>query len=280
MSDRPAPDPGPGPLTGIESWPVDHAAAVVVTAGRGLVHAVGDLDRPFALASVTKPLVATALLVAVEEEVVSLDAPAGPEGATVRHLLAHASGLGLDGFELARPGRRRIYSNAGFEVLGEVLSTACGLTPATYLAEAVTEPLGMAATELRGSPAHAAVGTARDLARWVAELLEPGRVLAPETVEAARTVAFPGLDGLVPGYGKQSPNDWGLGFEVRGTKDPHWTSPANSPATFGHFGRSGTFAWVDPVARTALVALTDREFGGWVRPRWPALGTAVLDHSP
>lgn len=265
----------PGPLSALADWPVDHAAAAVVDRTGTVTAAVGDQDRPFALASVTKPLFALAVLVAVEEESLDLDGPAGPEGSTVRHLLAHASGLGLDGGELARPGRRRIYSNAGFDVLGTVLEAATDLEPAAYLDEAVLAPLGMAATHLDGSPAHAAVSTVADLVRMVTELMAP-RLLAPDTVAAATDVAFPGLDGLVPGYGKQSPNDWGLGFEVKGTKAPHWTAPGGSPRTYGHFGRSGTFFWVDPTAGTALVVLTDRSFEAWAKPLWPALGAAVL----
>lgn len=262
------------PLDALADWPVDHVAAVVVGPD-GVRDAHGDLGHRFALASVTKPLFATAVLVALEEETLGLDDPAGPDGATVRHLLSHASGLGLEGGEIARPGRRRIYSNAGFEVLGAALTGACGFAAGGYLAEAVLAPLGMEATSLDGSPAHAATSTAADLARWVGELLAP-TLLAADTVALARTVAFPGLDGLVPGYGKQSPNDWGLGFEIKGTKDPHWTAPDGDPATFGHFGRSGTFAWVDPHREVALVVLTDREFEAWAKPLWPALSTAVL----
>lgn len=268
---EPAP---PGPLAAVADWPCDTVAAAVVDRS-GVRFAHGDLDHPFALASLTKPLVATAVLVAAEEESLGLDDPAGPEGATVRHLLAHASGLGLDGGVLARPGRRRIYSNAAYEELGRVLEAATGLEAATYLHEGVAGPLGMAATRLEGSPAHAARSTVADMARFAAEVLDP-QVLAPETVACATEVAFAGLDGLVPGYGKQSPNDWGLGFEVRGHKDPHWTGSANSPATVGHFGRSGTFFWVDPGPGVALVVLTDREFEGWAKPRWPALSDAVL----
>ncbi len=267
-------DPEPGPLAAVDEWPVAHVAAAVVDRD-GVRWATGDLDRRFALASVTKPLVATAALLAVEEGSLALDRPAGPEGATVAHLLAHASGLGLDGRELAKPGRRRIYSNTGFEVLGDVMAADTGIPVADYLREGVLAPLGMAATGLDGSPAWAASSSAADLARWAGELLHP-RLLAAATVARARTVAFPGLDGLVPGYGKQSPNDWGLGFEIKGTKDPHWTAPEGSPATFGHFGRSGTFVWVDPDAGRALVVLTDEEFEAWAKPRWPALSTAVL----
>jgi CubicO group peptidase (beta-lactamase class C family) len=42
------------------------------------------------------------------------------------------------------------------------------------------------------------------------------------------------------------PNDWGLGFELRDTKEPHWTGTRNSPRTYGHFGGSGSFLWLDP----------------------------------
>lgn len=266
--------PSPGPLAAIADWPVANASAVVVGPD-GIRHAHGDLDRTYWLASVTKPLFATAVLVAVEEESLALDTPAGPEGSTVAHLLSHASGLGLDGGELAAPGRRRIYSNVGYNVLGTTLAGACDLAPATYLAEAVLAPLGMDATALDGSPASGATSTAADLALWVGELLRP-TLLAPETVERARTVTFPGLDGLVPGYGKQSPCDWGLGFELKGAKAPHWTAPDGDPATFGHFGRSGTFLWIDPRRELALVVLTDREFEAWAKPLWPALASAVL----
>lgn len=264
-----------GPLSAIDDWPVPHAAACVIDLD-GVRWTTGDLDRPFPLASVTKPLVATAALLAVEERSLDLDQAAGPEGSTVAHLLSHASGLGLDGRTLAEPGRRRIYSNTGFEVLGETMETATGMSVASYLAEGVLGPLGMRSTALEGSPAHGATSTAADLTRWAAELLAP-RLLAPATVERARTVAFPGLDGLVPGFGKQSPNDWGLGFEVKGTKSPHWTAPDGNPATFGHFGRSGTFVWLDPDQGRALVVLTDEEFEAWAIRLWPLLSQAVVD---
>jgi CubicO group peptidase (beta-lactamase class C family) len=262
------------PLDLLADWPVANAAAAVV-GPEGVRQTYGDLDRPFWLASVTKPLFATAVLVAIEEESLTLDQPAGPEGSTVAHLLSHASGLGLDGGSIAKPGRRRIYSNAGFNLLGQTLGGACAMAPATYLAEAVLDPLGMTATALDGSPASGATSTVADLTRWVGELLAPS-LLAASTVDLARTVAFPGLDGLVPGYGKQSPNDWGLGFEIKGGKDPHWTAPDGDPATFGHFGRSGTFVWIDPSVPVGLIVLTDREFESWAKPLWPAVSTAVL----
>jgi CubicO group peptidase (beta-lactamase class C family) len=89
-------------------------------------------------------------------------------------------------------------------------------------------------------------------------------------------VVFPGLAGVLPGIGRQEPNDWGLGFELKDAKRPHWTGSGNSPATFGHFGGSGTFLWVDPTAGIACTCLTDLDFGDWALDAWPALSDAVL----
>ncbi len=259
----------------VDEWPVDRVAVTVVGDG-GAIASRGPVDGPFELASVTKLLSAVAVLVAVEEGTLELDAPAGPDGSTIRHLLAHASGLAPDGQVLGPPGTRRIYANAGFDVLGHELERASGMTFADYLREAVTAPLGMTATHLDGSPAFAGVGTATDLARFAAELLTP-TLLAAETLREATEVQFAGLRGVLPGYGSHDPNDWGLGFELRTTKSPHWTAPAASARTFGHFGASGTFLWVDPDRRLACVCLTDRPFGEWAVERWPALSQALLD---
>jgi CubicO group peptidase (beta-lactamase class C family) len=263
----------------VAAWPVGNAAVAVCTAD-GPVAAAGDAGRPFRLASLTKVLTALATWVAVEEETVALDQPAGPPGATVRHLLAHASGLAPDDRRpLAGPGERRIYSNAGFEVLAEVVADAAGMPFGRYLAEAVLDPLGMEATTLEGSPAHGALGTVHDLTALAVELLRPTLVDAATLAEATAP-AFPALAGVLPGFGARDPNEWGLGVEVRGTKHPHWTAPGGSPRTFGHFGRAGGFCWVDPDAALATVCLTDRDFGPWAAERWPAFSQSVLDAFP
>ena len=261
----------------LAEWPVDHVAAGVI-APDGSVFTHGQADRPFALASVTKPLVAMAVMVAVEEGVVTLDSPVGPPGVTVRHLLAHAGGLAPDQRRLmTEPGGRRIYSNAGFEVLADGVADAAEIDFATYFREAVVEGLGLGATELTGSPAHGATSTVADLLVVARELLgDQPMLLAPSTLEAMRTPAFPDLAGVLPGLGVQDPNPWGLGCEIRGVKRPHWTGVGNSSSTFGHFGRAGTFIWVDPEHRVACVVLTDREFGDWTFDRWPAFNDAVL----
>jgi CubicO group peptidase (beta-lactamase class C family) len=224
----------------------------------------------------TKPATALAVLVAAEEGTLDLDDAAGPEGSTVRHLLAHASGLAPDGrAPIAKPGERRIYSNAGFEILGETVEAEADMPFPDYLRGAVLEPLGLQA-RLEGSPASGVRGTLTDLARLGQELLAPSLV-APETLDEATSVAFPGLVGVLPGFGRMEPNDWGLGFELRDAKEPHWTGTRNSPRTFGHFGRTGTFVWVDPEAGLALACLTDQTFGEWARDAWPRLADAVLE---
>jgi CubicO group peptidase (beta-lactamase class C family) len=263
-------------LRQIEDWGAEHAAAAVLRPGE-VAARQGD-DHVFRWASVTKLVTALAVLVAAEEGTVDLDEPAGPPGSTVRHLLAHASGLPFTGdAPIARPGERRIYSSTGFEVLAGHLGAQAEMPFDRYLAGAVLVPLGMGA-ELRGSPAADLFGTLDDVILLAQELLLP-TLIAPETLEEATTVAFPGLAGVLPDFGRFDPNDWGLGFELRDGKEPHWTGTRNSSGTFGHFGGSGTFLWVDPEPRLALACLTDREFGPWAKEAWPRLSDAVLDKS-
>ncbi|MGK2879515.1 MAG: serine hydrolase domain-containing protein [Mycobacterium sp.] len=262
----------------LDDWPVPTAAAAVVGASAVLA-TQGDTSRQFRLASVTKPLVARAAQVAIEEGAVELDTAAGPPGATVRHLLAHASGLAmLDDAILAKPGTRRVYSNYGFRVLAEALQDSAEIEFGEYLTGAVFEPLGMRDSTLEGgarTAGYGATSTVADLALFARELLAPELVSA-DLHSDATSVQFPGLGGVLPGYGAQRPNDWGLGFELKSAKSPHWTGASNSPRTFGHFGQSGTFIWADADAGVALVVLTDRDFDDWAKPLWPALSDEVL----
>ena len=247
--------------------------------GVEIAEEAGDAQAPFAWASVTKLLVAMAVLVATEEGTLALDDPAGPPGSTVHHLLAHASGLGPDSHRpLSAPGRRRIYSNIGFEVLAQTLAHRSGMPFTDYLRTGVVLPLDMTPTVLPpgSSPASGARGSLRDLLTLAGELLAP-RLVSAATMERATSVAFPGLAGVLPGFGRFDPCDWGLGFEIRDAKSPHWTGTSNSPATFGHFGQSGCFVWVDPLAQVACAALSDRAFGPWSVTAWPSLADAVLD---
>lgn len=171
-------------------------AQLTVADASGVVfrHVAGHADRDravpvtgdtrFALASLTKPLVALAVLVAAEEGSLGLDEAAAehvsgaPPGLTPRMLLAHYSGMpegaaaeALDWPALravyaavapvAAPGERRIYSNPAYAVAGATVEGATGIDIATYLDEAVLRPLGMAATSL-GLPAGAEGAWVRD----------------------------------------------------------------------------------------------------------------------
>jgi CubicO group peptidase (beta-lactamase class C family) len=263
-------------LEAVDGWGADTVAVVVVDR-EGVVGSRGPIDHALPWASVTKPASACAVLVAVDRGLIALDDPAGPPGATVRHLLAHAAGLAFDDATvISGVGRVRSYSNAGFDVLADVVTEAAGAPFASVVDDWVLRPLGMAGSRLAGRAGDGMTGPAMDLARLGRELLAPA-ILPEDLVREAGRVAFPGLRGVLPGFGTQDPNDWGLGLEVRGTKAPHWTGSRNSPATFGHFGRTGTFLWVDPAAALALACLTDRPFGSWAGEAWPALSDAVLE---
>jgi CubicO group peptidase (beta-lactamase class C family) len=261
-------------LSRIDEWGAPHAAAFVLRDGEE-VGAHGPREHVLRWASLTKLLTAVATLVAAEEGVVDLDEAAGPEGSTVRHLLAHASGLPFEpGAPTGKPGQRRVYSNVGYDTLAAHLAERAEMPFDEYLAAGVLRPLGMSA-DLRGSAASELHGTLDDLVLFARELQRP-TLVAPETLAEATSVQFAGLAGVLPDFGRFDPLDWGLGFELRDAKDPHWTGARNSPSTFGHFGGSGTFVWVDPEAQVALGVLTDRAFGDWAKQAWPELSDAVL----
>jgi CubicO group peptidase (beta-lactamase class C family) len=262
------------PLPGIDAWGTSFASAAVARAGT-VVDRHGDTGRAVRVASITKLATAWALLLAVEEGATDLDTPLGPPGSTVRHLLCHAGGYDFEtDTVLAAPGTRRIYSNTGYELLARHIGEVTGIPFADYLAEGVLGPLGMAASELRGSAARDLWSDVEDLLLLAAELRSP-RLLDPATATSFRTCTFPELGGVLPGWGRQDPCDWGLGPELRGTKSPHWTGSTAPPGTYGHFGGSGTFLWTDPVADLTCVVLTDREFDDWAVAAWPPFSDAV-----
>jgi CubicO group peptidase (beta-lactamase class C family) len=265
-------------------WPVDRAGVAVVSPSGTERAALGGVDGgdEFAVASVTKLMTTLAALTAIEGGRLDLDQPVpeAGDGVTVRHLLAHASGLPFEHSGGRRaPGTRRIYSNVGFRLLAEALADAAGTTFPSWLSISVLDPLGMTATRLvhrngiDEDPAAGAASTLDDLVRLARCLLDRGApVVGPELFGEATSVQFPGLAGLVPGVGRFDPCDWGLGFELHDGKRPHWMGDRRSPAAFGHFGATGCFLWVDPDAGLAAAAVTDRDFddGKWAMATWPA----------
>lgn len=265
-------------LRQIDTWPVPHAGiGVVLPDDTYAVH--GDVERRFRLASISKPLTAWACLVAIEEGSVSLSDPVGPPGSTLRHLLSHAAGFGFDSVEpITGVERRRIYSNTGIERAAAHIADCTGMNFASYLREAVFEPLEMSDSTLQGSPAHAVFSTVLDVVKFIDEVRHP-ELISVATRDEALSVQFPALSGLVPGVGSFSPNPWGLGFEIHGSKSPHWMGRLNSSETVGHFGGSGTMMWIDPGHRVGMVALTDRDFDDWstiALDVWPQVSDAVI----
>jgi len=264
--------------TELASWQVPDAALAVIDTG-GVVATAGPTNEPRRWASVTKIVAALAVIDAADRGELSLDEPAGPAGSTVRHLLAHASGWAFDEERvIASPGSRRIYSNVGIDAVAELTRERAGAPDvASLLTERVLVPLGMLRTTIEGPAAHGAVGPISDLALLAHELLTP-RILPPRIVEAAITPSFPTLAGLLPGFGKQTPNYWGLGVEVRGHKAPHWTPESLSPSAFGHFGQSGSFLWVDRTRGLAVTSAATTDFGPWAARDWPRTSARILAH--
>jgi len=131
-------------------------------------------EHAFRIGSVTKPMIAVAVLRLVSEGAVALADPIGrhlPDApapdATIRHLLTHTSGLqaefpgpwwerhgGPTWDELAASGLEQLwdageryhYSNAGFAVLGRLVEVLRGSAWDKVLRAELWEPLGMTAT--------------------------------------------------------------------------------------------------------------------------------------
>jgi CubicO group peptidase (beta-lactamase class C family) len=266
----------------VHRWPVDVVAAASLIDSE--ITIVGSRETQFPLASVTKLMTALAVLVAVEEGTVGLDQDVSPllrlpalAPLHVAELLSHSSGIGPDPpvRRLVAEAQRRIYSNAGYELAADAVAVSSGMPFAHYAHEAVFAPLSMRSTTLAGSPASGARSTVDDVVRFLHELHTP-RLISEVTHRLMVSPRHPGLDGVLPGFGRFPDNAWGLGPEIRSDKSPHWTGSRNSSETYGHFGRSGSCVWWDPVARRGVVALTDRAFGEWAMTEWPRLADAVL----
>lgn len=253
----------------VAEWPASQVAVVATASDGSDPISLGDTAAVFGLASITKMLTALAVMVAVEEGTVDLDAPLpdpldNGRGVTVRMLLAHAGGYPFESSdgEPITPMVRRVYSNTGIETAGAALAVATGIAAIEYIAEAVIEPLGMTSTSISRSVAHGASSSAADVSTLMNELMNPTLVSTTTGADMTR-IHYPELAGIVPGVGRFDPCPWGLGVEIKGGKSPHWMGRATSPRTFGHFGGAGTMAWADPASGRTLVALTDLPFDRW-----------------
>ncbi|MFE2773164.1 serine hydrolase domain-containing protein [Microbacterium resistens] len=248
-----------------------HPALIGVTDADRTLAFQGDPHQVLPLASVTKPLTAWGALVAIDHGLLDFDDPAGPEGSTVLHLLDHTSGLPFEGDDPQRaPGERRIYSNAGFDLLADVVAEAAGMPFAEWMTREVVVPLGMTETDVAGRPSAGARSSITDLLVFGREVLRPTLIPA-ELRDLALRVSREGLPGLVPGYGSYPDNQWGLGFERKGVKSPHWLADSFPPETAGHFGAQGSFLFIDRSRDLAAAFLSGVPFGEDHKRIWPAL---------
>ncbi len=138
-------------------------------------------ESMYRMASVNKPMTATAILQLVEKGKINLDAevqtyvpyfPKKKFPVTVRQLLGHIGGIShyqdynqeghfkdykntrqsiavFENFDLvAEPGTRYNYSSYGYNLLGAVIESASGKSYGEYMTENVWRPLGMTETRL------------------------------------------------------------------------------------------------------------------------------------
>jgi CubicO group peptidase (beta-lactamase class C family) len=189
----------------------------------------------------------------------------GPRGATLSNLLSHSSGLGLEeGDPVVPVASKRVYSNYGIDHAVEVVVKDAD--PAKWLEDRIFTGFGMNETRLEGRASSGVMGSTSDLVRLgVAWLRADG--IAKETRDRFVKPFLPDLEGIVPGFGRFSPCPWGLGPEVRGTKE-HWMGDW-PPASFGHFGQSGALMLLNVDEQIGVVATSTEKFGPWALELWP-----------
>ncbi len=271
------------------------------------------LNTIFDVASLTKVVATTpAVMQLVEEGRIRLtDTVAtyipefgryGKNRITVRDLMTHMSGLRPDldlgdpwtGYETAiklateeipqaPPGRRFIYSDINYFLLGEIVARVAKMPLDAYAKEHIFTPLGMndtmfappsslasriaptqpanlrgvvhdpTARRMSGVAGHAGLfSTASDLALFCRMLLHGGalgraRILSPLTVGRMTSPATPEAEGNVRGLG------WDLDSSFSANRGE--MLPLGS---FGHTGFTGPSIWIDPATRVFVVFMSNR----------------------
>lgn len=240
----------------------------------------GDITAEFPLASVTKLFAARGFLIAIERGIIRLEdvreVGFPPEETTFRQLISHVSGVSFDSpTRCASAGKKRVYTNFAFEEADRWVSSQLGTCFADWLDENVVAPLELQDTYIPGSVAHSGRGSVRDLVRLGQELLTP-QLVSFSLAEHARTVQFSGLRGVTPGFGSYADNQWGLGMEIRADKQHTWFPLLSEGATFGHFGRSGSFLWVAPESGFGAAFLGAEPTGQWHKDHWSRLNDWLI----
>lgn len=205
------------------------------------------------------------------------------------------------------------YSNTGYGLLARLIVDVTGDDYPPAVRRLVLEPLGLTASDFAPSTDDSMVApvfdvrgdhdsalepyntafwrglrlpwgglfsTPADLLRLTAPFLSDpigAGFLSPTLAEQAvanQTADLPG--GGSPPL-KWAPNPWGLGWELRDAKQPHWAPTRASPLSFGHAGHAGAVVWADRRHRVAWALCGNRTAdNGWLLRIGPAFGDAVL----
>ncbi len=156
-----------------------------------------DANTPYSLASISKPITATALMTLVRAGKLGLDTPANDylgdapltayvgnaRDATVRRIANHTSGLPLHwqffyadepwhkpsmqetirryGILVNAPGEHSQYSNLGYGILDDIIGRTSGTDYADYMRQAVFLPLGMTRSSVDIGPGLQAYAATR-----------------------------------------------------------------------------------------------------------------------
>lgn len=215
------------------------------------------------------------------------------------------------------PGERLRYSNLGPGIAARAAEIVTGTDFLTLTEKRILEPMdlsnivlapesnfddriatlqdpGSASTDREsynspwwrsiGLPWGGYYGSTANLVRYATSFL-PGQ-LSPLSDDAKREMVTDQVDGLEGGvesmYTIWNPGFWGLGWELKGTKPRHWTGNQTSPATWVHWGFSGTLVWVDPTRELGVAVFANRSVASqWMfRPaRWTSLSDALCDEA-
>jgi D-alanyl-D-alanine carboxypeptidase len=271
-----------------------------------------DPKTLYRIASITKTFTATAVMQLRDEGKLALDDPlvtylpelasarstfAPIEGLTIRRLLSHESGLQSEppdadfslvlyesevAKNLARaadisltvpPNTQWKYSNLGYQLLGELVARASGMTYARYIRSKILTPLKMTSTALEPLPQRLrprkAIGyeprflsdeldpappdpgvfqaegglwsCVEDLARWLSCQFSPEPVLSEETAAEMHKPRY-----LVDPEWTRA---WAIGWYARRRDDEVWIMHSG-----GHYGFI-TNACFDPKEKVGAIAL-------------------------
>lgn len=239
--------------------------------------------KRYRLASITKLLttyvVADAVIAGfINFEDIVLSEKLKSQDVTFRDLLSHSSGIRPEPLEPYERHQKRIYTNEAFDLAGDSLIKKLGKDfIGTSIGDLFEDGLGSflgSSFQFAGSCSASASGTLDDLILLMGELRRP-TYLDVVTQKNLTTPYLPELEGILPGWGNYRQNTFGIGFEVKGNKQPHWTGSISSTKTFGHFGQSGAFIFHDPVHNVSACCLTNQDFSVWAKEEFPKLSNAI-----